>query len=137
MINKTLKLLKNRNFILYVIIGLSGATIDFLTYLVLHLIFNVQPAIASFISVSFGIINNFLINSRHNFKVDDRLWFRFINFYTIGLGGALLSALLIFYMYNLLGIDATIAKLLTIPPVVLLQYFLNVKFSFKLKENKD
>jgi len=135
MINKLIALLTNRKFIMYAIIGLSGALLDFLAYLALHFLMGVQPAVASFISVSLGIINNFLLNSRHNFKVNDRMWFRFFNFYSIGLGGALLSSLLIFFLYNLLGVDATIAKLLTIPPVVLSQYFLNVKFSFRLKDD--
>lgn len=134
MINKNFNLLKNRNFILYVIIGLSGATIDFVAFLIFHNIFGVQPTIASFLSVSLGIVNNFIFNSRHNFKVTDKLWNRFANFYSIGLGGALLSVLIIFCLYNLLGVNAVSAKLLTIAPVVLLQYFLNIKFSFKLKE---
>lgn len=129
--------MKNRNFILYVLIGLSGATIDFLAYLVLNKVLGIAPALASFLSVSLGIVNNFIINSRHNFRVNDRMWFRFANFYSIGLGGALLSVVLIFIMYNILGVDSVWAKVLTIPPVVLVQYFLNVKFSFKLKENQE
>ncbi len=131
MIRKITHLFRDRNFILYVLIGIFGATIDFVAFLIFHKIFNIEPAIASFMSVSIGIINNFIINSRHNFKVTDRLWIRFCQFYSIGVGGALLSTILIYALYNLLQIDATLAKLMTIPPVVLLQYLLNITFSFK------
>lgn len=130
-INNIHTLLTNKNFILYALIGVMGATIDFFAYLALHHLLNIEPVIASFLSVSLGIVNNFIINSRHNFKTKDNTWRRFKRFYGIGLGGALLSVVLIFCLYNLLHVDATIAKLLTIPPVVLAQYVLNVRFSFK------
>lgn len=123
-------MLLDRQFWLYGVIGLSGATIDFILYLVLYKYAHIPPFIASFLSVSIAILNNFILNSRHNFKVSDALLARFLNFYTIGLGGALLSSLLILLLFNGFGISATVAKILTIPPVVILQFFLNKQFSF-------
>ena len=136
MVSKLLRLATNRNFILYVLIGAMGASIDFIAFLILHTVFAVEPTVASFLSVSLGIVNNFIINSRHNFKTKDNLWVRFGQFYLIGLGGALLSVILIYVLYNMLHVDAAIAKLFTIPPVVLLQYFLNIRFSFKKTVDK-
>jgi putative flippase GtrA len=122
---------KHRQLILYGLIGLIGATIDFILYIILYRSLGVPPVIASFLSVSAGIVNNFIINSRHNFKVNDRLWYRFVNFYAIGIGGAILSSVLILILFNGLEIDATVAKLITIIPVVLLQFVLNKKLSFR------
>jgi putative flippase GtrA len=124
---------KHRQLILYGIIGLSGATIDLLFYILFYKALSIPPGIASFMSVSTGIINNFILNSRHNFKVSDKLLSRFVNFYSIGVGGAILSAALILFLYDLFGVNPVIAKLLTIPPVVLLQFYLNRTYSFSDK----
>ena len=67
----------HRQLVAYGLIGLSGATLDFLGYLVLYKYFGVAPPLASFISVTLGITNNFILNSRFNFKVSDNLWARF------------------------------------------------------------
>lgn len=127
---------KHRNLILYGIIGLSGATLDFLLYALFYERFHIPPFIASFLSVSVAIANNFFWNHRHNFKKTGHLLSRFASFYITGLGGALLSVLLIFIFFNLLGINALIAKLLTIVPVVLLQFFINKSVSFSDDPNK-
>lgn len=121
---------KNQQLIVYGVIGLSGATLDFLGYLFLYKSLGVPPPIASFLSVTLGITNNFILNSRFNFKVSDNLLKRFMSFYTIGLFGAILSAVLIAGL-QYLDVNPTLAKVLTIPPIVLSQYFLNKKISFK------
>lgn len=121
----------HQQLVLYGIIGLSGATLDFLFYLLFYKVLGIPPVIASFLSVSIGILNNFLLNSRHNFKVNDKLLYRFINFYSIGLVGALASSAMILILFNGLGINAALAKLLTIVPVVLLQFYFNRKYSFQ------
>ena len=136
MISKLHRLLHDRQFWLYGIIGLSGATIDFVLYVVFYKYVGIPPVFASFLSISIGIVNNFILNSRHNFKVSDALMKRFITFYSIGLGGALLSSVLIFLLFNILGISPAISKLITIPPVVLLQFFLNKSFSFNERVTK-
>lgn len=121
----------HRGLVLYGIIGISGALIDFVAYVVLYRIAHIPPGLASFLSVSLGIINNFFLNRAFNFKVSDKLFFRFLNFYSIGLGGAILSAGLIVLLYNIFMVNPIIAKLATVIPVVLLQYLLNKKFSFQ------
>lgn len=128
---RVLSLIKShKTLFIYGVIGLSGAILDLIFYFLFYRFVGIPPVIASFLSVSIGIINNFLLNSRHNFKVSDKLFFRFINFYSIGLGGAILSSVIILILFNGLGIDAMVAKIITIVPVVLLQYFLNKKISF-------
>lgn len=121
---------KYRQLILYGLIGLTGATLDFILYIIFYDVFGIPPFIASFLSVSFGIVNNFFLNTYLNFKKYDHLFARGFNFYLIGLGGAVLSAFLIWIFFDYIGVSAVIAKLLTIPPVVILQFFINKKVSF-------
>ncbi|HSX15563.1 MAG TPA: GtrA family protein [Candidatus Saccharimonadales bacterium] len=122
---------KHAQLIRYGLIGVTGAALDFMLYIVFYRYCSIPPVLASFLSVSFGILNNFILNVKFNFKTHDHLLFRFANFYVIGLGGALLSSLLILVLFNGLGLGENIAKLITIPPVVLAQFFLNRRFAFK------
>lgn len=123
---------KHRNLLLYGIIGASGALIDLILYIILFKL-GIPPAIATFISVSFGIANNFFLNSKYNFQVTDHIFHRFINFYLTGVFGALLSALLIYSFVSGLNLDPILAKLLTIVPVVVLQFLINKKVTFSTK----
>lgn len=128
---RTKLLLTDRQFWVYSIIGGSGALLDLILYIFLYRYADIPPVFASFLSVSAGILNNFILNYKFNFKTEGHFWSRFIRFYSIGIGGAVLSALLILILFNGIGIDATIAKLLTIPPVVLLQFILNKQITFQ------
>ena len=126
---------KKKQFWLYVIIGLSGATLDFIFYIIFYKLIKISPAISSFISVSIGIINNFILNSRHNFKTTDLQLYRFLNFYFVGMMGAILSSVMIYVFYDKLGYNAIVSKVMTIVPVVLLQYFINKHTSFRKSKN--
>jgi len=119
-----------RQLIVYGFIGVSGATLDILIYLLLYKEFGVYPPLASFLSVTIAITNNFILNAKFNFKVSDNLLKRFYSFYGIGLSGAVLSAIAIAAL-QAVDVGPTIAKLLTIPPIVVGQYILNKKISFK------
>jgi putative flippase GtrA len=122
---------KHRQLVLYGIIGLSGATIDIAFYYIFYHFLKIPPVVASYLSVSMGIVNNFILNTRYNFKVRDHMLRRFGHFYAIGVGGAILSSALIYLFFNIMGLPPFISKVLTIVPVVLLQYFLNKRISFK------
>ena len=131
MISKLLSLFADRQFILYALIGLSGALLDLILYLLIVYTTPIAPAVASLISVSVAIICNFFLNVRFNFKTRDHIPFRLANFYLIGISGAIISGIIIYTLFNIFGVDATVSKLLTIVPVVLVQYILNRKYSFK------
>lgn len=121
---------KHRQIILYGIIGSIGALLDLLLYILFYKALHIPPFIASFLSVSLAIANNFVLNNRYNFKKGDHTLLRFASFYITGCVGAILSAILIFILFDMLHIGPTLAKILTIIPVVLLQYFINKTVSF-------
>lgn len=120
----------HRQFVLYCIIGASGALLDLIVFLILFNVIHMDALVATTISTSLGIINNFFLNARFNFKVKDRMRVRLLNFYAVGITGLLLSLVIIFAAHNGLGVDANIAKIISIPLIVLAQFFLNKKISF-------
>jgi putative flippase GtrA len=121
---------RRRNFILYSAIGVSGATLDFVLFEILFWAGS-SMQIANFISVSAGIINNFFLNARLNFRVSDRLIRRFAAFYAVGMVGLALSAAILELGVGWLGFSARVAKASSIVIVVVTQYSLNKVLAFR------
>lgn len=121
---------KHRSLILYGVIGGSGALLDFLVFLFLFNVINIPAVPATMISVLFGITNNFILNTIFNFKKTDRLFLRYLSFTSVGLFGLFLSAYILAFG-EVFGLDPNVVKLLSIPPVVLMQYLLNKQISFR------
>ncbi|HYG83249.1 MAG TPA: GtrA family protein [Verrucomicrobiae bacterium] len=126
---------KHRHFLLYGLIGGSGATLDFLLFLLLFNVFGVPAAIATTLSVFCGITNNFILNAVFNFKTRDHLLVRYGFFLSVGIFGLLLSIIVI-ALGSAIGIHPNISKLISIPLVVVLQYFLNKHLSFQNSPHK-
>ena len=132
MIKRLLALLaERRRFLLYTCIGASGVTLDYLLVLGLIQTGWVHYQLANVLSTTAGILNNFLLNVRFNFRVRDRLFVRFLTFYAVGLIGLAATALLLFLFVGLLGFPAAWVKLGTLFVVLLLQYNLNRCTSFR------
>jgi putative flippase GtrA len=121
---------RHRTLIVYGAIGIVGATLDFLVYTALVLWADMWPVAATVVSVTLGIANNFLMNARWNFRVDDSLWRRWWMFYFVGLTGVVISALAIWALVEWTPTGPLMAKLISIPPVVLAQFIANRRFSF-------
>jgi len=135
-IKKTLKTLKNQlrnnqNFIIYGVIGVTGVGIDFITFNLMVYSLGFQILIANIISVSFGITNNFLLNTFFNFKKTDLLLKRFFSFYSIGILGLIISSIILFSFSTVLGFNVVLVKLFSIIFVVVVQYNLNKKITFE------
>ncbi len=121
---------RRRNFIIYAVIGVSGATLDFVLFEI-FLWAGLSMQFANFISVSAGITNNFFLNARLNFRVSDRLLRRFAAFYAVGMVGLGLSAAILELGVGWLGFSARIAKASSIVIVVVTQYSLNKVLAFQ------
>jgi putative flippase GtrA len=120
-----------KSFIVYCLIGLSGVTLDYLSFVLFVNWFSVNYQIANAISTSLGIINNFFLNTHFNFKTRDRLFARFISFYSIGLLGLLVSAGILYFGVSKLNFSPNYTKIFTLFVVVVLQYNLNRLVSFR------
>lgn len=119
-----------RNFVLYAVIGCSGVLLDLVLFLVLYNILGIHELVATAISTTSGIVNNFLLNSWFNFRRRDEMLRRFLRFYTVGLAGIALTAALLAGFSTGLGVDPNVVKILALPLVVILQFTLNKRWSF-------
>lgn len=120
----------SRNFIFYAVIGMSGVALDYLLYAILYQWFGWNYLIASVVSTSAGITNNFIWNCLLNFRTKDRILRRFATFYGVGLLGLAVASALLYIQVEWFGVPPLIAKLSTIIVVLLLQYNLNKRYSF-------
>lgn len=116
-------------FLRYAIIGISGVVLDFLIFVLLIKI-GLPAVIASIISVSIAIVNNFFLNAYLNFKKKDHLWWRFLSFYAVGATGVILSALILVFLHDIIGMGEIYAKLVSVPFIVVFQYWFNKSASF-------
>ena len=116
----------------YCLIGVTGATLDAVLFWLMTRA-GVYYQIANFVSVTCGIVNNFFLNAFFNFKTKNRLFRRFCSFYTIGMLGWGVSALLLWLFIERCGIRPLPSKLAIIFIVTALQFTLNKTFTFARK----
>ena len=122
---------KYRELILYCLIGCTGATLDFVIYAALTKGAGLHYQLANFISISFGIVNNFFWNYFFNFKTHDHLLARLASFYCVGMFGWSLSAGCLWIFIEQLRLNILFAKLGTIVLVTIVQFCLNKFITFK------
>jgi putative flippase GtrA len=124
------RLQEHRQLIVYLVIGVSGVVLDLVLFLLLYNVVGLPEGIATVISTSAGIANNFLLNARFNFKTSDRLWGRFARFYLVGVAGILVTLVLFAVFSTWAGWDPNVVKVLSLPVVAVLQYSINRKWTF-------
>lgn len=115
----------------YGVFGGLGALSDFLAYTALVRVIDMAPLAANILSVPIGILVSFVLNSRFTFKRNDRTLVRAVRFFTVGLTGLALSTALLALLTNEGGIDAVLAKMVTVPPVVAFQFLSNKYWTFR------
>lgn len=123
--------IRYRELFVYCLIGCTGAMLDFVIYALLMNVASLHYQPANFLSVSFGIVNNFFLNRHFNFKVKDRLVVRLVSFYAVGMFGWATSAVLLWLFVERLGLKEILAKLVTIIFVIILQFTLNKSITFR------
>ena len=121
----------NRQFVLYCLIGASGATLDFLVYSAIVKWGGGHYQIANAIGYAAGTALSFTLNARFNFKVRDWLAMRLVSFFGVATLGWAASAGILQMTVGWLGWNKYLAKLATIFVTVLLQYNLNRLLSFR------
>jgi dolichol-phosphate mannosyltransferase len=117
----------------YFIIGVTASAIDVGLFMVLFNLAHTTPLMAHSISVPTSVLFSFTFNARHNFYTADHIVLRLISFavvatigYAIGYG--------IIDLCRSVGLGANVGKLLSLPLVFVLQYFLNSRITFYKKK---
>lgn len=124
------RVLKHRNIILYGVIGVSAMLVDLGFYLLFFNIFNISPIVSTMLSVTIAMFYAFSLNAVFNFKTKDFIKARFFSYAAVSGLGLLMSAMIIQVLVSI-GCDPNIAKVLSLPPIVILQYFINKSVTFK------
>jgi len=128
-----LQIIAKNKFVTYLFIGGFAASIDVGIFIFLHELMEIKSLISHSISVPISAIFSFSANAYFNFKKSDLLFYRFISFSIVIGIGYLLGILIIFFIDNVLQLGGTIGKLVSLPFVVTLQFYLNSKITFKDK----
>lgn len=115
----------------YAVIGASGVVLDFCLFLVLFNVFGLHEQFSNVLSTTAGITNNFILNTLFNFRKRDRIPVRFARFYLVGIAGIALTFVLLRFFSGVLGVDPNLVKAASLPLVLLVQYTINKKWSFK------
>lgn len=123
-----------RNLILYGIIGSFTAFLDFCVFFMLTQYVGIHYMISNCISVLVGITTSFLLNRAYNFKVRDKVKLRFFIFLTVGICGLCLSNGILYVCIDIFDIEDPISKLVSILPVVLLQFIINKFITFRKRK---
>jgi putative flippase GtrA len=121
----------NRQFVHYCLIGVSGATLDFLVYSAVVKWGGGRYQIANAIGYASGTALSFILNAHFNFKTRDVLLLRMVSFFGVATLGWAASAGILQMTVGWLGWNKYLAKLTTIFVTVLLQYNLNRLLSFR------
>ncbi len=122
---------KFRHLILYGIIGSLSSGLDFGVYTLLVSVLSWNYILSNCLSVVVGIVTSFILNRSYNFKVTNKTAQRFSIFIFVGLTGMLLSNIILYCCVDLMHLNKVLSKLLSIVPVVLLQFLINKYITFK------
>ena len=120
----------SRTFILYVIIGGLCFLIETLSFIILRDYLSL--ILSNILSIYLASLVSFFLNSFYNFSIKDNKFSRYIKFIIVIQIGTVFSSFLLYYL--VLYLDEIVAKIFTIPFVVVIQYVLNKSWTFKSKE---
>ena len=124
-------LLQNRQFLLYCVIGGCGTLLDFSLYSLLLKFSALDYQAANAIGYASGTALSFALNARFNFRVADKIALRLACFSGVALLGWLTSAALLHLLVEQFAISKYFSKLAALFIVVILQYNLNRRLSFR------
>jgi putative flippase GtrA len=124
-------LVQKKQFLLYCVIGGCGTLLDFTLYSLLVKFSGLDYQAANAIGYASGTALSFALNARFNFRIADRIALRLACFFGVALLGWLVSAALLHLLVEQFHFDKYLAKLAALGVVVLLQYNLNRRLSFR------
>ena len=122
---------KQKQLVIYLIIGGFCAGLDYLFFVFLVRVFSFQYLFANAISINVGIITSFILNRHYNFKMKDKTFIRFLFFYSVGLLGLVISSGMLVVMIEWLSYNKYVSKLISLIVIALIQFLLNKFITFK------
>lgn len=121
---------KHRNILIYGVIGVSAMVVDVAFFMLFYNVFDFTPIVSTCMSVTIAMVYAFTLNAVYNFKTVDFLHARFVSYAVVSFFGMIASAIILKILVDF-DVDANIAKVLSLPPIVVLQYIFNKTITFK------
>ena len=118
------------NFVLYAVIGLLAAVLDYAVFWSLKQLAGFAPELASLCGNMCGFLFTFSGNTFYNFKKSTHVLFRFISYFSITIGGMTLSTLLLYYGKELMNIYV-LKAVLVLFVIPMIQFVLNKKITYR------
>jgi len=123
-------------FLLYCLCGGIGVATDYLIYYS-ALTFGLWYQAANVLGYLSGTLVSFFLNRKITFGVRDKLARRLAMFLMVAAIGFTTSAAMLWLLVDIMSVDARIAKLLTLPVVVIIQFSMNRRITFgEKRQNK-
>lgn len=117
-------------FFLYCLCGGIGVAADYSVYFA-ALTFGLWYQAANILGYLCGTVISFFLNRKITFAVHDRMGHRLAIFIGVAAIGFSASALMLWLLVDVIMINAKLAKLLTLPVVVVIQFSLNRRITFR------
>lgn len=131
-------------FLRFGVVGFSGVFVDMGIFYLLRNSVGLGLTRSGIISSELAIINNFLWNDLWTFKDiareqpgKRRLLIRLFKFNLVCLAGLVLHILILNLLYNLLGMNEYLAKLIAIIIVTFWNFWINLKLSWRVTETRN
>lgn len=131
-------------FIRFGVVGGSGVIVDLAVFHLLRRLVGLGLTRSTIISAEVAIINNFLWNDAWTFSdmsSQQKGWRkrikRFLKFNLICLAGVILQTLIVNFLFNVLGINEYLAKVIAIALVTFWNFWINLKLSWRVTERDN
>lgn len=111
-------------------VGVVGLVVDMGLFYVFHELMQINYILSNIMSSSLAVINNFILNSIFTFKVKDKLFYRFVSFFSIALAGMAISSGMLAVMIDGMHMNSMISKGISVFLVAMIQYYVNKKLTF-------
>lgn len=128
-----------QRFLRFGAVGFSGVFVDMSIFYVLREILQMGLTRSAVLSSEVAIISNFILNDIWTFgdisrkqKGANQRFKRFLKFNLICLAGLILNVLIVNFLFNILGVNEYLAKLIAIATVTLWNFWVNLKLSWRV-----
>ncbi|AFZ37596.1 Dolichyl-phosphate beta-D-mannosyltransferase [Stanieria cyanosphaera PCC 7437] len=130
-----------KRFLRFGVVGFSGVFVDLGVFYVLRTVLGLALTRSAILSSEVAIINNFLWNDLWTFgdissrqKGMGKRIKRLLKFNVVCLTGLVLNVLLVNFLFNVLGVNEYLAKLIAIAAVTLWNFWFNLKLSWRVTD---
>jgi len=124
-----------KQLLLYLVCGGMGVATDYGLYLGL-VATGLHYQAANVAGYASGTLVSFALNRTVTFGVRDRTGRRLASFFVVAATGYSLSVAMLWLLVDAAGLGPTIAKGMTLPVVVALQFTLNRRITFRVAEDR-